>query len=72
MKKYLYVEFINNWDRITSKEMDSELDIPIKRRMVKIQLTPEQIKQLEPKIVGNNAERDIQEEVRLICIQCEK
>ncbi|MFC0903739.1 hypothetical protein ACFHWD_03425 [Clostridium sp. MT-14] len=67
MDKYLYVEFINNWDCYICQYTGE--DIPVTRRIAKIKLTEEQIKQLEPKIVGTSNNKNIYEDRRLICIQ---
>lgn len=69
MDKYLYIEFINNWGKQISISMDIGTDFPIKRRIVKIKLTDEQIKQLEPKKIGRSKGNDIYEDMRILCIQ---
>lgn len=67
MNKYLYVEFIDNWGCYICQHTGE--DIPVTRRVAKIKLTEDQIKQLEPKIVGKSNNKNIYEDRRLICIQ---
>lgn len=67
MSKYLYVEMINNWDKYIGKDLD--LDVPLEKRVVKIEFTEEQIKKLEPKKLGCYSNQDRYEDIRLICIQ---
>lgn len=70
MNKYLYVEFINNADVISAKScgIEDSGKLP-KHRIVKVKLTDDQIKQLEPRHIPNGDCPDYIENMRLICIQ---
>jgi len=69
MGKYLYVEFIDNHDVVNAIDYvgNDAGEIP-KHRVVKVKLTNEQAKLLEPKHFSNRGP-DMVEIIRPICIQ---
>ena len=65
---YLYVEFVNT--RLAWEEAQMGFGISSNRRIKKIKLTEEQIKELEPRSTGLQAYgRETFETVNVICLQ---
>ena len=67
---YLYVEFINSY--VAWHNVQMGLPIGGVRRVKKIKLTEEQIKQLQPKQVGSSGGVPMFEDVSVISIQDEQ
>ena len=66
---YLYVEFANTYDAWVDAQMGFATSA--RRRIKRIKLTDEQIKELQPKRVYRNGDTEIYETVSVLCIQDE-
>ena len=65
---YLYVEMFDGWTAFHEKEFGCSCPSGC-RRIVKVELTEEQIKQILPRKIGNNGKTEMFETVNPICIQ---
>lgn len=65
---FLYIEMFDGWTAFHESQFGCSNPSGC-RRVVKIKLTDEQIKQITPKKTGNNAGIDMFESVNPICIQ---
>jgi hypothetical protein len=67
---YLYVEMFDSWAAFNESNYGCSVPSGC-RRIVKIKLTEEQIKQLEPRECGSNGNNIMYESVNPLCIQKE-
>jgi len=64
---YLYVEFANTYDAWADAQMGFATSAH--KRIKRIKLTDEQIKELQPRKVGRSGNTDMFEQVSVLCIQ---
>jgi hypothetical protein len=67
MEKYLYVEFADIYNAWLDAQMG--FTTASRKRIKKIKLTDEQVKELQPQITGTSGGEDMFEQVSVICIQ---
>lgn len=65
---FLYVEFADTWNAYMESSMGFNTTTS-NRRIKKIKLTEEQIKELQPRKVGTSGDKDIYEVVSVLSIQ---
>ena len=66
---YLYVEFADVWNAWQDAQMGFATSAH--KRIKRIKLTDEQIKELQPRKVGKSGNTDMFEQVSVLCIQDE-
>lgn len=64
---YLYVEFADTWGAWHDQSMG--FSAASRKRIKKIKLTEEQIKELEPRHIGDSGGKKIYESVNILSIQ---
>lgn len=64
---YLYVEFVDSWGAYNDSMMGFSTNN--RRRIKKIKLTEDQIKELKPKYVGESGNQKIYEQINVLSIQ---
>jgi hypothetical protein len=68
---YLYVEMFDGWGAFNETQFGCSHPSGC-RRIVKIQLTKEQIEELTPRITGSSEGKTFYESINPLCIQSEK
>lgn len=71
MEKYLYVEFADTYNAYVEAQMGFNTSTS-RKRVKKIKLTDEQIKELQPQRTGVSGNDDVFEQVSVLCIQEEE
>ena len=67
---FLYVEMFNGWTAFNQSQFGGKFHSNCSR-IVKVELTPEQVELITPRKTGNNGNIEMFESVNPICIQKE-
>lgn len=66
---YIYVEFADTWNAYNDSMLGFSTSSANRRRIKKIKLTEEQIKELQPQQVGTTGGKAVYEDMSVLCIQ---